>query len=136
MICYMDSSVALRIILNAGTVFTGFSRFEKIGASELLLIECHRVLDRYRMENILTDQQLAAAKENLEILTGGMHVIEMTEAVKERARGTFPTIIGTLDAIHLATALLWRNESSPITIASHDRQMNTCARALKFEIIE
>lgn len=134
MICYIDSSAVLRIILNTKGSFGGFNRYSKIGSSELLLIECNRVLDRYRMENILNDEQIAIVKENLKNFTDGMYIIEMTEAVKSRASGAFPSIIGTLDAIHLATAILWQEGNQQLTVISHDRQMNICARALGFII--
>lgn len=136
--CYIDSSAVLRNIFNADHAYKEYNQFDKIGSSELLIIECNRVIDRYRLEKLLNDEQIAAAKENLKIIIDGIYIIDMNESVKTRSSNSFPTIIGTLDSIHISTALLWKefNNVDTITIISHDKQMNTCARALGFKTIE
>jgi hypothetical protein len=41
-----------------------------------------------------------------------------------------PTELGTLDAIHLATALLWRDfTDEPLTMATHDAALAIAAEA-------
>ena len=41
----------------------------------------------------------------------------------------------TLDAIHLATALIWRDRIGPIsTMATHDSALGIAARAFGFEV--
>jgi hypothetical protein len=41
-----------------------------------------------------------------------------------------PTEVGTLDAIHLATALLWKEMSHvDLTVATHDNALGLAARA-------
>ncbi len=133
--CYLDSSVILRNLLGSPRRYDDFKKYERIGSSEIVHIECHRVLDRYRMEKVLTDDQVAELKYGLNGILAGMHIIELTDAVKMRAAESFPTIIGTLDAIHLATAMLWKRLTGPdITIVTHDRQMASCARALGFTV--
>ena len=44
----------------------------------------------------------------------------------------FPTVIATLDALHLSTALCHPkvNEAAAVSLFSNDRQMNLCAAAL------
>ncbi len=46
-----------------------------------------------------------------------------------------PTPLGTLDALHLATALIWRDRigSLPI-VATHDSALGLTARAFGFEV--
>ncbi|MCX7037611.1 MAG: hypothetical protein NT005_00455, partial [Spirochaetes bacterium] len=53
-------------------------------------------------------------------------------AVKRRAAGPFPTVIGTLDAIHLASAILWEEAepNSDFSLLTYDKQLALCARAL------
>ena len=46
-----------------------------------------------------------------------------------------PTTLGTLDAIHLASALVLREEVPDLVFATHDRQPAIGARALGFEVI-
>lgn len=132
MICYVDSSIVLRYLLVQDSAFDMTSRYETVGSSELLIIECNRVLDRYRLENQISDLELAQSKQNLQQIVDGLHIIELTETVKMRAAGSFPTVIGTLDALHLASLLLW-TESAPgvrFELLSADQQLRTCASAL------
>lgn len=138
MICYLDSSVVLRNIFNTDNAYREFGSFSKIGSSELLVIECNRVIDRYRLENILNDSQVASAKDFLKTLIEGIYIVEISESIKARAADTFPTIIGTLDAVHISTAIVWQEyeNNEEMMILSHDRQMNICAKALGYHIIE
>jgi hypothetical protein len=65
----------------------------------------------------------------LEKFMEGIVVISLDAQVLKRAAGPFPTIIGTLDALHLASALLWR-EAEPgqeLLLLTHDRQLELCA---------
>jgi len=138
MICYIDSSAVLRIIFNSDNAFRDYDCFEKIGSSELMVIECNRVIDRYRLENILSDAQIATAKEYLHNIIEGMYILDITHSIKARASDAFPTVVGTLDALHISTAVIWREESgiNDFSIVSHEKQMNVCAKALGFKIIE
>lgn len=46
-----------------------------------------------------------------------------------------PTSLVTLDAIHLATALLWRERMGPLTtIATHDSALVIAARTFGFDV--
>jgi hypothetical protein len=46
------------------------------------------------------------------------------------------TPVKTLDALHLASALLWRERRSPdLIFATHDPQQARAARALGFECV-
>ena len=130
--CYLDSSALLRGLLRGGEVLEELARYSKVGSSELILIECARVVERYRLENLLSDEQLAEAREALRIAGEGLFLIEITAGVKRRAAESFPTVIGALDAIHLASAILWRQgePETDLVLLSHDRQLATCARAL------
>ena len=60
-----------------------------------------------------------------------MDRVDVTPGVLRRAADPFPTPLGTLDAIHLATAILWREgrQEGPV-MATHDGQLATAARAV------
>ena len=107
-----------------------------MGSSELLLIECHRVLDRYRLEGQLSDEDLTQVKQELQYVTDGLTILELSESVRIRAAGPFPTIIGTLDALHVASLLLWKEavRDERVLLFSADQQMRTCAGALGIEV--
>ncbi len=133
---YVDSSAVLRHILNADPALGRIATFDTVGSSDLLLIECQRVLQRERMEAHLDDQQYSESLVLLEAILDSFYVIELGPAVKRRAAGPFPTIIGTLDAIHLASAILWEETeaNSDFSILTYDKQFALCARALGIQV--
>jgi hypothetical protein len=46
-----------------------------------------------------------------------------------------PLPLGTLDAIHLATALIWRDRVGPLSeMATHDTALGSAARAFGFDV--
>ena len=134
--CYLDSSVLLRYLLRNDRDFEEVAKFVKTGSSELLLIECRRVMHRYRLQNMVDDGQLADLLQRLERVIRNIYLIEISAAVKNRAAGPFPTVIGSLDAIHLASALEWRDMETEdeIMLFSVDKQMRLCAQALGFTV--
>ncbi len=135
---YVDSSVVLRHILNGDPALGAAiaSSSEMVGSSDLLVIECKRVLQRERMAGHLDDHQYAETVLVLEAILERLALIEMGPAVKRRAAGPFPTVIGTLDAIHLASALLWQEmePGTDLRILTQDRQLALCARALGLRV--
>ena len=63
-------------------------------------------------------------------------LVEPTWMVLGRASQPMPTTLGTLDAIHLATALLWQEqEGTRITMATHDQALALAARAHGMRVI-
>ena len=59
----------------------------------------------------------------------------VTTQVLHRASETFPTVVGILDAIHLATAFSIREIEKLDSLLTHDSQFGTAARSLGFEVI-
>jgi len=56
--------------------------------------------------------------------------VEIDTAVLDRAAQPMPTELGTLAAIHLATALLWKEmEHVELVMATHDGALALGARA-------
>jgi predicted nucleic acid-binding protein len=134
MMAYLDSSVALRhILMGEIAIEQAFASHFPV-ASELIEIECRRVLHRCRMGGELDDDRLVIALERLEAVIAGLDLVELSPSIKQRAMEAFPVIVRTLDALHLATALECRAKSAgeEILVFSHDRGMNNCARALGF----
>jgi hypothetical protein len=129
---YVDSSVVLRHILNDDPALGATASSNVVGSSDLLVIECQRVLQRERMAGRLDDRQYSESVVLLQAILERLTLIEMGPSVKRRAAGPFPIVIGTLDAIHLASAILWQ-ETEPgldFRILTQDKQMALCARSL------
>lgn len=129
---YVDSSVVLRYILSEDTALFAIRSSDLAGSSDLLVIECQRVLQRERLQGNLDDAQFVESVALLQTVVDHLYLIELREAVKRRAAGPFPTVIGTLDAIHLASALLWAETrpSTEFAILSYDRQLSRCAQSM------
>jgi predicted nucleic acid-binding protein len=134
--CYVDSSVLLRYLLTDDREFERTREFERLGSSELLGIECHRVLQRYRLEGAIGDQQLQEAASYLMEICAGLTIFELSPQVKRRATQAFPTIIGSLDALHLSTAILWAElDPEPLVLLSANARLRTCAQAVGLHAI-
>jgi len=61
-------------------------------------------------------------------------LIPIDARVLERAADPFPTTLGSLDAIHLASALLVRNRFEDLSLATHDDELAIAARAAGFRV--
>jgi hypothetical protein len=56
--------------------------------------------------------------------------------ILERAAQPLPTVLGTLDAIHLSTALLWQEvEAEAVSFATHDLALARAAQACGLAVI-
>jgi len=129
-IAYLDSSVLLRIVLRQRDALKEWGRLTRGVASALAEVECLRTLDRLRVSERQSDEAIAERRETVYRLMESMEVVEVGRAVLSRASQPLPTILGTLDAIHLATALLWKERtSSDLVMATHDAALAVAAKA-------
>lgn len=141
MTAYLDSSVALRYILAGDTSIRHVQQFPRTVSSELLEIECKRVIQRVRMQRELDDQGVVEAYGRLQAILDGIDLLEMSREIKLRAAESFPVVIGTFDALHIATALLWARDAQgeagelrAVHVFSRDAALNTCARAMGLSV--
>lgn len=134
MVAYLDSSVVLRHILRGEAAISQALACERVVSSELLEIECRRVIQRYRLQGELDDAGTAEASERLDAVLSGISLIALSNSVKRRAMGAFPVSVKTLDALHLASALVLAEKlgEEQLLLFSHDESMNRCARVLGF----
>ena len=126
MIAYLDASVLLRVVLRQPDALHEWRIIEQGIASALVEVECLRTLDRLR----IADREIAVRREAIFRLMEAMEIVELNRPVLERAAQPLPTSLGILDAIHLATALLWRERSGVnLVMATHDAGLGIAARA-------
>ena len=130
MVAYLDSSVLLRHILLGEEPIRHALEFPRVVSSELIEIECRRVLHRCRLTGELTDETLTVARERLDEVLAGIDLLEMSRQIKQRAMDPFPVNVRTLDALHVATALMVGEDAGGVALFSHDEGMNRCARSL------
>jgi predicted nucleic acid-binding protein len=135
-IAYLDSSVLLRKVLGQPGVLKAWGTIRTGVASALTETECLRTLDRLRPRAGLTDRELARRREAVFRLLESIELVEVTAPVLARAAQPLPTELGTLDAIHLSTALLWREQTrSDLVMATHDGALATAARACGLAVV-
>ena len=136
MIAYLDTSVLLRKVLGQGGALQEWPSIRIGVTSALAGTECLRTLDRFRLRTGLSDHELALRREMVFRLFERLEVIDVTAAVLDRAAQPIPTELGTLDAIHLATAVLWREQSgADLVMATHDVALATAARASGLAVV-
>lgn len=124
-IVYLDSSVALRTILDVPERLRLQEWIDEPGAdfvsSRLLRTEVIRVLRR--------DQRPTSDAEPLLTRVGLFDITRETHTVAE----SMERHVRTLDALHLATALLIGDS---VTVATHDVTMKTVAEHLGLDTVD
>jgi hypothetical protein len=104
-------------------------------SSELIAIESCRTIDRLRLQGSLTTEEAATRFETVRDWLEAIDLILLRPPVLSRASEPLPTPLGTLDAMHLATALIWRDRTgSALVMATHDSALGLAARTFGFEV--
>ena len=136
---YLDTSVLLRLVLGeAGALaLSTVRRAERLVSSELLAVESRRTIDRLRVLGGLSHDEAA---KRLTVVAGWLDAVDLVllrPPILARASEPLPVALGTLDALHLATALIWRDRmDQPLTMATHDQTLGQAARAFGFDVLE
>jgi predicted nucleic acid-binding protein len=135
-IAYVESSVVLRLVLGQPGTLRQWRTLDGGVASALVEVECLRTLDRLRLAEGLRETELARRRETVYRILETLEVVEPTRPILTRAAQPLPVALGTLDAIHLATALAWREVTeTDLAFATHDARLGTAARALGLQAI-
>jgi uncharacterized protein len=130
MIAYVDASVLLRVALRQPDALPEWRQIQQGVSSALIMTESLRTLDRLRLPANLSDEDVASRRATILRLIASLELVELDAVVLDRAAQPMPTELGTLDAIHLASALLWREMSQvEITMATHDGPLGLAAKA-------
>ncbi len=136
MIAYVDASVVLRLLLSQPESLSEWTEIHTAVSSALTEVECLRTLDRLGQQKLLTIDQVARIRETTYRFMAEMEVVAITAEILRRASEPFPTPLGTLDAIHLSTALAWRDaHGASLHVATHDKALATAARSVGLEVI-
>ena len=137
MIVYLDTSVVLRVLLAQPGKPSIWGQWEAAYSSELMGVECRRIIDRLRLEGLFDDEQLAQTVGRLAQIEKGIRRIRLSRSIVHAASQTMPTVVKTLDAFHLASATAIRDRRHiELLFATHDRQQTIAARSLGFTCIE
>jgi predicted nucleic acid-binding protein len=130
MIAYVDASVVLRLAFGQGNPLPHWQRIQHPVSSMLIRTECLRAADVLRLRLGLPDSEFARRRAAILELLAAMKFVRITRPVLERASSPMPTALGTLDAIHLVSALMYREVTgAEVVMATHDIQMGIGAQA-------
>ena len=135
---YAESSGVLAWLLDeeaAPQVRQLLASANAVVASDLTLIECDRVILRAAALGELTEAEAADRRAYLSAAAAHWHILRIGSTVVERARQPFPgDPIRTLDAIHLASALVARSAVAGIELLSLDERVRRAAKGLGLRV--
>jgi predicted nucleic acid-binding protein len=127
--------VVARIVLKQPGAIPDWGAWDEAASSRLLAVEARRAIDRLLINLRLTPGEAASALQRLRLVERGLTFVDIDERVIDAASRPLPAVLGTLDAIHLATAELYQAEvGAPLIFATHDRQLALAATLLGFEV--
>jgi uncharacterized protein len=132
MTVYIDTSVILRILFREPNPIEVWGKWDRALSSSLWRVEALRNVDRLRLSGDLSDNDVADLVREIRTVHETLAIYPLTERILQRASETFPTVVGTLDAIHLATALAIRQVEPIDLLLTHDGQLAIAARSVGF----
>jgi len=135
MTVYVDTSVVLRVLLREPNPVAIWGQWNKAYSSALWRVEALRTVDRLRLNHEISDSEVADLVREIQITHETFAIYPLRNPILQRASETFPTVVGTLDAIHLATALSIREIENIDHLLTHDSQLATAAKSLGFDVI-
>ena len=135
MTAYIDTSALLRLVLREPGALEDLRSYDGLVSSELIAVESSRTIDRLRQQGALTVEEAAARRRAVTDWLEAIDLVLLRAPVLSRASEPLPTPLGTLDAIHLATALIWRERMGVLpTMATHDSALGLAARTFGFDV--
>jgi predicted nucleic acid-binding protein len=135
-IAYIDTSALLRIVLREAGALDELRSYDGLVSSDLIVVESMRTIDRLRLQGSLTAEEAAGRRRIVNDWLEAIDLVLIRPPVLSRASEPMPMPLGTLDAMHLATALIWRDRVGPLpAIATHDSMLGTAALAFGFDVL-
>lgn len=135
MTAYIDTSALLRIVLREPGALDELRTCDALVSSELIAVESARTIDRLRLQGALTGEEAAARQRTVHEWLDAIDLVLLRTPVLSRACEPMPMPLGTLDALHLATALIWRDRMGSLpTLATHDTALGLAAQAFGFDV--
>ncbi|MCH7530516.1 MAG: PIN domain-containing protein [Gemmatimonadetes bacterium] len=111
-------------------------RAELVLTSDLTLIECERVLIRTTSSKALSEADAVDRRAALRRAAEHWVLLRLDDEIRNRSKLPFPAEpVRTLDAIHLASALIGRGMVPGLLMLSLDRRVRENAAALGFDVL-
>lgn len=137
-LCYFDASVILRYAVNHSGAIRKLHVFTKQAfTSSITAVECLRALDRWRLTGKLSESDLAEARVLCLKILQGLGTVKLDDQVAEFSAQSFPIAMNSLEAIHLATALLVQKEfDKPVKVLTHDVRLGLAAKSMGLVVVD
>jgi hypothetical protein len=102
----------------------------------LVAVESLRTIDRLRLQGALSAEDAASRRAVATEWLEAVDLVLLQRPILARASEPLPTPLGTLDSLHLATALVWQDRMRQrLVVATHDRDLGLAARSFGFEVL-
>jgi predicted nucleic acid-binding protein len=138
-IVYLDTSVILRIVLKEPNQLGSWKEINHGVTSELSTVECHRSLYRANASGRLTDSAFQLARNYADQILLRLTIVNITSELIQAAAGPLPGSLGSLDAIHLVSAMDFRrrldDSEPPLSFGTHDRALAVAAALSNFPVL-
>jgi predicted nucleic acid-binding protein len=135
-IAYLDTSALLRLVMGEEGAVDELLAAEKLMSSELLVVESLRIIDRLGLQGSLSTEEAAERRAIVSELLEAVDLVLLRQPVLARASEPFPAPLGTLDALHLATALVWQDRTGrQLVLATHDHDLAVAARSFGMKVL-
>ena len=136
MTAYVDSSVLLRFVLEQPDPLEELLRFDDLVTSLVAEVECMCAVDMARERGDLDFDEAADRRGVAHAHLRGMRRVQPSLSILRRAGQPLLVPLRALDAIHVATAAVYRERRAPdLVFATHDRRQARAAAVLGFEVI-
>jgi predicted nucleic acid-binding protein len=135
-IAYLDTSALLRLVLGEPGALEELRSCEALVSSELLAVESLRTIDRLRLQGALATEEAASRRASMADWLEAVDLVLLQRPILARASEPLPIPLGTLDALHLATALVWKDRTGQaLVMATHDGSLALAARSFGVEVL-
>ena len=132
---FLETSVLLRFLFAEPNSLNDLTQKPYFVASELIRLEALRTIDRMRLTQGLQSHDVANRMRGVNEFLRYVETIPVQSSVIERASLPFPTPIRSLDALHLSSALLWKqSKKKELVFLTHDIELAQAAQALGLEV--
>jgi predicted nucleic acid-binding protein len=132
---YLDASIVLRKLQRERGSLASWGRWEHAYSSELLRVEVLRAIDRNRLKGMLTDRDMTDLIDRAHAVFDRLEFVALSGSILNRAAQSFFTPLGTLDALHLATALrVAEVHRIELLFLTHDVELAIAARSMNLSV--
>jgi predicted nucleic acid-binding protein len=132
---YLDTSVILGRLLGQSNQLSSWGTWEACYTSALTRVEFLRTVDRLRLNGKISDRERVELQAQFGDVWGATHRVTLSQELLDGASVAMPTVLGTLDAIHLVTALqVIESQHLQLIFLTHDDQLATAAMAMGLQV--